>query len=86
MGETTDNGTPERQRKLDNFIDGVFQDPVVVELAAKLAAERAKSQSFFESLAASVLPGYVGDTHKTFVAQLLRQAETAGLYSPKGTP
>lgn len=49
----------------------------------ELLEQRAKSQAFFAKLADSARPGYVGDSHKTFIAQLLLQAESAGLYDPR---
>lgn len=44
---------------------------------------KVKTQEFFQSLKDSVRPPHVGDNHRAFVEQLLKQAETAGLYKPE---
>lgn len=46
-----------------------------------MAVVRSETQAFFAELRESVRPGYVGDSHRAFVLDLLKRAQSAGLYT-----
>ena len=69
----------EAQRKIQNYLDAVHEtNPAAI----KEAELRVGAQKFFADYAASIVAPHVGEERKTLVREMLKLAETAGLYNP----
>jgi hypothetical protein len=68
---------------LETIMSGHVTSKEHMRDAMVLTAERdERTQRFFEDYAASIVAPHVGEERKTLVREMLKLAETAGLYNP----